>query len=62
MELIFKVENILESRARSMDLTTHNYYDLLYAFHIYRNNYRKGTTVFSILHIRLVSISFIFTL
>lgn len=21
---------------------THNYYELLYAFHIYRHNYRKG--------------------
>ncbi|XP_053384862.1 nuclear pore complex protein Nup160-like isoform X2 [Mercenaria mercenaria] len=40
-----EVENILESRARCMDLTTHNYYDLLYAFHIFRNNYRKAGSV-----------------
>ncbi len=33
---------ILESRARAVDLTSHNYYDLLYAFHVFRNNYRKG--------------------
>lgn len=32
----------MESRARCMDLTSYNYYDLLYAFHIFRNNYRKG--------------------
>lgn len=38
----FQVVNILESRARSVDLETHNYYDYLYAFHIYRNNFRKG--------------------
>ncbi|KAL4225759.1 hypothetical protein ACF0H5_016448 [Mactra antiquata] len=40
-----EVETILESRARCMDLTTHNYYDLLYAFHIYKNNYRKAGSV-----------------
>ncbi|WAR01460.1 NU160-like protein [Mya arenaria] len=40
-----EVENILESRARCMDLTSYNYYDLLYAFHIFRNNYRKGGSV-----------------
>lgn len=40
----FKVVSILESRARSVDLATHNYYDLLYSFHIYRGNYRKGTS------------------
>ena len=33
---------IIESRARAVDLMTHNYYELLYAFHIYRHNYRKG--------------------
>lgn len=34
---------IIESRARGLDLLAHNYYDLLYAFHINRHNYRKGT-------------------
>ncbi|XP_060553700.1 nuclear pore complex protein Nup160-like [Ruditapes philippinarum] len=45
IDLEDEVENILESRARCMDLTTHNYYDLLYAFHIFRNNYRKAGSV-----------------
>lgn len=35
---------IIESRARGLDLLAHNYYELLYAFHINRHNYRKGTT------------------
>jgi len=38
----FQVVNILESRARSIELSKHRYYELLYAFHIKRNNYRKG--------------------
>ncbi|EGW03960.1 Nuclear pore complex protein Nup160 [Cricetulus griseus] len=40
-----KVVGIIESRARAVDLMTHNYYELLYAFHIYRHNYRKAGTV-----------------
>ncbi|XP_068117185.1 nuclear pore complex protein Nup160 isoform X2 [Hyperolius riggenbachi] len=40
-----EVVNIIESRARAVDLMTHNYYELLYAFHIYRHNYRKAGTV-----------------
>ncbi|KAM9301868.1 nuclear pore complex protein Nup160 [Gastrophryne carolinensis] len=40
-----EVVSIIESRARAVDLMTHNYYELLYAFHIYRNNYRKAGTV-----------------
>ena len=35
---------IIESRARGLDLLAHNYYELLYAFHINRHNYRKGRT------------------
>lgn len=42
IDLESDVVAILESRARSVDLTSHNYYDLLYAFHVFRNNYRKG--------------------
>lgn len=34
--------SIIESRARGLDLLAHNYYELLYAFHIARHNYRKG--------------------
>ncbi|XP_069028887.1 nuclear pore complex protein Nup160 [Embiotoca jacksoni] len=40
-----EVVSIIESRARGLDLLTHNYYDLLYAFHIVRHNYRKAGTV-----------------
>ncbi|KAG8431550.1 hypothetical protein GDO86_018318 [Hymenochirus boettgeri] len=40
-----EVVGIIESRARAVDLMTHNYYELLYAFHIYRQNYRKAGTV-----------------
>ncbi|CAK8672372.1 unnamed protein product [Clavelina lepadiformis] len=38
--------NILEHRARCSDLfnTTHKYYDLLYAFHVYRRNYRRAAS------------------
>ncbi|PKU31882.1 hypothetical protein llap_17814 [Limosa lapponica baueri] len=39
------VVGIIESHARAVDLMTHNYYELLYAFHIYRHNYRKAGTV-----------------
>ncbi|KAL0968663.1 hypothetical protein UPYG_G00269910 [Umbra pygmaea] len=40
-----EVVSIIESRARAVDLMSHNYYELLYAFHIYRHNYRKAGTV-----------------
>ncbi|CAH2326036.1 Hypothetical predicted protein [Pelobates cultripes] len=40
-----EVVSIIESRARSVDLTTHSYYELLYAFHIHRHNYRKAGTI-----------------
>ncbi|XP_028287626.1 nuclear pore complex protein Nup160 isoform X2 [Parambassis ranga] len=40
-----EVVSIIESRARGLDLLTHNYYELLYAFHIFRHNYRKAGTV-----------------
>ncbi|XP_053545274.1 nuclear pore complex protein Nup160 [Bombina bombina] len=40
-----EVVGIIESRARAVDLMTHNYYELLYAFHINRHNYRKAGTV-----------------
>ncbi|KAG9475798.1 hypothetical protein GDO78_003943 [Eleutherodactylus coqui] len=40
-----EVVNIIEARARAVDLMTHNYYELLYAFHIHRHNYRKAGTV-----------------
>ncbi|XP_037539262.1 nuclear pore complex protein Nup160 [Nematolebias whitei] len=40
-----EVVSIIESRARGLDLLTHNYYELLYAFHISRHNYRKAGTI-----------------
>eukprot|EP00066_Takifugu_rubripes_P016720 XP_011605986.1 PREDICTED: LOW QUALITY PROTEIN: nuclear pore complex protein Nup160 [Takifugu rubripes] len=40
-----EVVTIIESRARGLDLLAHNYYELLYAFHINRHNYRKAGTV-----------------
>uniref|UniRef100_A0AAY4BWC0 Nucleoporin 160 n=1 Tax=Denticeps clupeoides TaxID=299321 RepID=A0AAY4BWC0_9TELE len=40
-----EVVGIIESRARAVDLLSHNYYELLYAFHINRHNYRKAGTV-----------------
>ncbi|CAL1594807.1 unnamed protein product [Knipowitschia caucasica] len=48
-----EVVNIIESRARSLDLLSHNYYELLYAFHIQRHNYRKAGTVMLELALRL---------
>ena len=35
----------MESHARTVDITTHNYYDVLYAFHVFRGNFRKGMTI-----------------
>ncbi|XP_061077666.1 nuclear pore complex protein Nup160 isoform X2 [Conger conger] len=40
-----EVVSIIESRARAVDLMSHNYYELLYAFHVNRHNYRKAGTV-----------------
>uniref|UniRef100_S4RMH8 Nuclear pore complex protein Nup160 n=1 Tax=Petromyzon marinus TaxID=7757 RepID=S4RMH8_PETMA len=37
-----EVVGILEERARSMDLLSHNTYELLYAFHVRRKNLRKA--------------------
>ncbi|XP_053741482.1 nuclear pore complex protein Nup160 [Synchiropus splendidus] len=48
-----EVVSIIESRARCLDLLSHNYYELLYAFHINRHNYRKAGTVMFELGMRL---------
>ncbi|XP_034004187.1 nuclear pore complex protein Nup160 [Trematomus bernacchii] len=40
-----EVVSIIESRARGLDLLAHNYYELLYAFHVNRHNYRKAGSV-----------------
>lgn len=45
IDLHDEVVSIIESRARSVDLTTHNYYDLLYSFHVFRGNYHKAGSV-----------------
>lgn len=45
-ELENDLADILEHRARGTDLLTsqHNYYDLLYAFHVQRGNFRKAAS------------------
>ncbi|XP_078463220.1 nuclear pore complex protein Nup160 isoform X3 [Lampetra planeri] len=40
-----EVVGILEERARSVDLLSHNTYELLYAFHVRRKNLRKASSV-----------------
>ncbi|XP_070567013.1 nuclear pore complex protein Nup160-like [Ptychodera flava] len=45
IDLEDEVVSIVESRARSIDLSTQNYYEFLYAFHVYRGNYRKAGSV-----------------
>ncbi|KAK2174344.1 hypothetical protein NP493_810g00006 [Ridgeia piscesae] len=45
VDLEEEVVNVLASRARSIDLSKHNYYDLLYAFHVFRGNFRRAGTV-----------------
>jgi len=45
IDMLDDVENIIESRARSADLSVNNYYDFLYSFHILKENYRKAAHV-----------------
>ena len=45
IDMLDDVENIIESRARSADLSVNNYYDFLYSFHIMKENYRKAAHV-----------------
>ena len=41
-----QVEQIIEARARSLDISTaHSCYELLYSYHVSHSNYRKGTTI-----------------
>ncbi|TKS72896.1 Nuclear pore complex protein [Collichthys lucidus] len=47
-----EVVSIIESRARGLDLLAHNYYELLYAFHINRHNYRKVRRQVDILELK----------
>merc|ERR550519_2406247 len=45
IDMLDDVENIIESRARSADLSVNNYYDFLYSFHVLKENYRKAAHV-----------------
>ena len=42
VDMVEDFEQIIEARARSVDLTVNNYYDFLYSFHVTKENYRKG--------------------
>ncbi|XP_077588676.1 nuclear pore complex protein Nup160 isoform X1 [Stigmatopora nigra] len=53
VDLHDEVVSIIESRARGMDLLAHNYYELLYAFHVNRHNYRKAGAAMLELGVRL---------
>jgi len=44
-DMIEEVESIIESRARSADLSVNNYYDFLYSFHVSKENFRKAAQV-----------------
>ena len=45
IDMFEDLEAIIESRARSVDLTVNNYYDFLYSFHVMKENYRKAAHV-----------------
>ena len=45
IDMLDDVETIIESRARSADLSVNNYYDFLYSFHVMKENYRKAAHV-----------------
>ena len=40
-----ELENIIESRARSMSIDDNDYYDFLYSFHISKGNMRKASSI-----------------
>ncbi|XP_077137158.1 nuclear pore complex protein Nup160-like [Ranitomeya variabilis] len=48
-----QVVSIIEARAQVVDLLTHNYYEILYAFHIHRHNYLKADTVMIVYRMHL---------
>lgn len=45
IELQDELENIIESRARSMMVEDNNHYDFLYAFHVTKGNMRKASAI-----------------
>ena len=61
IDMMDDVETIIESRARSADLSVNNYYDFLYSFHVMKENYRKAAHVMfecgARLGLELVSVS-----
>lgn len=44
IDMFEDLEQIIETRARSVDLSVNNYYDFLYSFHVSKENFRKGRT------------------
>ncbi|XP_037089549.1 nuclear pore complex protein Nup160 homolog [Pollicipes pollicipes] len=45
VDMLHDVVTILEGRARASEPLTSRFYDVLYAFHVHRDNYRKAGTV-----------------
>ena len=39
-----QVVSIIESRARTMDMTVNKFYDLLFSYHTIKSDYRKAAT------------------
>ena len=44
IDMFEDLEQIIETRARSVDLSVNNYYDFFYSFHVSKENFRKGTS------------------
>ncbi|CAB3993284.1 nuclear pore complex Nup160-like [Paramuricea clavata] len=53
VDLLEEVVGIIEYHARTVDISTHSYYQLLYAFHTYRGNHRKAASAMYEYGIRL---------
>ncbi|XP_028408932.1 nuclear pore complex protein Nup160-like [Dendronephthya gigantea] len=53
VNLLEEVVSIIEYHARTVDISTHSYYQLLYAFHTYRGNHRKAASAMYEYGIRL---------
>ena len=45
LDMFEDLEQIIETRARSVDLSVNNYYDFLYSFHVSKENFRKAAYV-----------------
>ncbi|XP_046859836.1 nuclear pore complex protein Nup160-like [Xenia sp. Carnegie-2017] len=53
VDLLEEVVSIIEYHARTVDISTHQYYQLLYSFHTYRGNHRKAASAMYEYGIRL---------